>query len=300
MQVHEVQSIIHKNKQHIAFVIGNGLNRNFKGDNLTWNELLLNLWKQFSKHKQSNIPLGISTTEFYDALDINNANQNKFSVHLQLEVQKQIKKLKPSNNQNIVLSKIKQLKAPILTTNFDDLMAQSMGLTFYKIDSTKFTDYYPWSCYYAEHKLSNPLKGFGIWHPHGMVKYHRSIKLGLSEYMGNVARARKILQHQNAQAYYKTNSLWEGDQTWLTVFLNKALFIFGFGLDENEVFFRWLLIERAKYYKRFPKKKQPAWYMVLKQSEESKNEGKRFFLQSVGVEMIELNSYKEMYEMIWE
>lgn len=213
MNVKEIQSLIHNNKNNIAFVIGNGINKYFKGDNLSWDELLLLLWKQFSKHKQSTIPLGISMTEFYDALDINNANQKKFSAHLQIEVQKKIKSFKPTVDQNIVLSKIKQLNAPILTTNFDDLMAQSMKLKLFKIDNSTFSDYYPWSSYYAENKITHPLKGFSIWHPHGMVKYHRSIKLGLSEYMGNVARARKMLQLKNAYAKGKGDSLWLGDQT---------------------------------------------------------------------------------------
>lgn len=78
------------------------------------------------------------------------------------------------------------------------------------------------------------------------------------------------------------------------------MFIFGFGLDENEVFFRWLLIERAKYFKRNPSLKKQGWYVVLKNSTESKNEGKLFFLESVGIDIIEVNSYTEIYEKIWE
>lgn len=45
---------------------------------------------------------------------------------------------------------------------------------------------------------------------------------------------------------------WDGAASWLHIVFNSPLLIFGLGLEENEVFFRWLLIERARYFKKFP------------------------------------------------
>jgi hypothetical protein len=118
--------------------------------------------------------------------------------------------------------------------------------------------------------------------------------------MGNVSRARKIIQSKHLSTNASSINVWEGDQTWLSIFFHKSLFIFGFGLDENEVFFRWLLIERAKYYKRYPLFKQKGWYVMIKDADENINKGKLFFLQSVGIEVITLNTYQELYEKIWE
>jgi hypothetical protein len=68
--------------------------------------------------------------------------------------------------------------------------------------------------------------------------------------------------------------------------------IFGLGLAENEVFLRWLLIERAKYYTDFPKRFQPAWYF---HTSHEQDHGKLYFLQAVGVQAFEVADYEELY-----
>ena len=72
------------------------------------------------------------------------------------------------------------------------------------------------------------------------------------------------------------------------------------GLDESEVFIRWLLIERAKYFKLFPRRKHKGWFITKKGENLSTSEGKRFFLKSVGFEIIEVDDYKTIYEEIWK
>lgn len=98
--------------------------------------------------------------------------------------------------------------------------------------------------------------------------------------------------------YYSENKLWSGNNTWLDIIFNKSLFIFGLKLEENETFLRWLLIERMKYYKRFPERKKKGWYINKLNTENSK-QGKNFFLENVGFEVIELDEYSDIYETIW-
>lgn len=302
MKLNEVKNIFSRHSGDIAFLIGNGINLYYKNDNISWKNLLLDLWDNHSFDTQSSIPDGISFTEFYDALEIQNASTKNFSSVLQKEVQNKMVAWKPDNSQNLIFDRIKSINAPVLTTNFDELIPKSMGLGFRKIKNTRFTDYYPWSCYYSDRNLSDPTQGFGVWYPNGMLKYHRSIKLGLSQYMGNVERARKLIhkQPENIRFEGKNQQYWEGYNTWLHILFNKSIFIFGLGLDQTEVFMRWLLIERAKYFRNFPNRKQKGWY-VLKKGESSKTvEGQKFFLKSVGFEIIELNEYQDIYEDIWK
>lgn len=302
MDVKDIKGIFSRHSQNIAFLIGNGINLHYKNDNISWKDLLLDLWDSHSFDTLTTIPDGITFTEFYDALEIQNAEKKNFSSLLQKDVQRRMSNWVPDNSQNLILEKIRKLNAPILTTNFDDLMCKSMGLEFKKIKGTRFTDYYPWSCYYSDRELSNPTEGFGIWYPNGMLKYNRSIKLGLSQYMGNVERARKLIHKrpENISFEGKNQHYWGGYKTWLHILFNKSIFIFGFGLDETEVFMRWLLIERAKYFRKFPDRKKKGWF-VLKNEESSKNsEGKKFFLKSVGFEVIQLDEYKMIYEEIWK
>lgn len=80
-------------------------------------------------------------------------------------------------------------------------------------------------------------------------------------------------------------------------FFNSSLCIFGLALDENETFLRWLLIERAKYFRRFPERRKKGWY-VCKSDEIS--EGKRFYLDYLGFEMVTLENYEEIYKGLLE
>ncbi|MDH5573406.1 MAG: SIR2 family protein [Gammaproteobacteria bacterium] len=285
----------------MAFIIGNGINLHYNKGKVSWNDLLLDLWDKYSFNTQSTIPEGISFTEFYDVLEIQNYLEGKFSSILQKDVVQRMSGWDPNDLQNLILNKIKELDAPLLTTNFDDLIPQSMGLDFKKLHDTSFTDYYPWSCYYSDRELSDPNEGFGVWNINGMIKYHRSIKLGLSQYMGNVERARKLIHKkpENISFEGKNQSYWPGYKTWLHTIFNKSLFICGLRLDETEIFIRWLLIERAKYFRRFPDRKHNGWFVMKNGEDKPSNEGKIFFLQSVGFEIISMDEYKYMYEDIW-
>ena len=169
-----------------------------------------------------------------------------------------------------------------------------------RIPETSFTDHYPWASYYAESELKNPLDGFGVWYMNGMIKYHRSIKLGLSEYMGNVQRARKMINNNYGKTTTKGENPWNINNTWIDIMFNKSLCIFGLSLDETEVFFRWLLIQRAKFFKRFSEYDHKGWYIMKTGDKNPKIEGKKFFLKSVGIEVIEVDNYSTLYEDIWK
>ncbi len=82
------------------------------------------------------------------------------------------------------------------------------------------------------------------------------------------------------------------------IVFNRSLVIIGLSLDETEVFIRWLLIERAKYFRKHPTRKHSGWF-ITKKSKERNMEGKKFFLNSVGIELIELDEYDDIYEGIW-
>ena len=192
---------------------------------------------------------------------------------------------------------IKKLNTPILTTNFDTYISEYIEKTELKIlknGQYKFTDFYPWNMCYSDKSLENPLDGFAVWHINGIVKYPRSIRLGLSDYMGCVERARKMIQGTNLNEYFsgKNQVGWKGYNTWLHIIFNKSLFIFGLGLEENEVFLRWLLIQRAKYFRMY-NKTFGGWYV-----DKEIKVGKRFFLEQLGFEVIDISDYKTLYQAL--
>lgn len=304
----DIKQIISENKNNIAFIIGNGIHYQYRDCSISWEELLKDLWNYYVGKKR-NIPKGISLTEFYDILELNRFWGDKGVIPLD---SKQMIQQRNSVKQNVgekILSKddygllkcikgIKSLNAPILTTNFDTYISDSVKATQHKLkpigNQYKFTDFYPWNMYYSDSEIKNPLDGFAVWHINGTQEYPRSIRLGLSDYMGSVERARKMIQGNSLKEYFtgKNQSYWKGYNTWLHIIFNKSLFIFGLGLEENEVFLRWLLIQRTKYCKMY-NKNHKGWYI-----DKDIKEGKRFFLEQLGFEVINISDYNTLYQVL--
>lgn len=189
------------------------------------------------------------------------------------------------------MKKIANRETPVLTTNFDTYMSSSLGLELFKMESG-FTDFYPWNVYFSNHPLRSPISGFAVWHINGLRNYHRSIRLGLSDYMGSVQRARNMIHFNNMNEFFdgKNRENWIGHNTWLHIVFNKPLFIFGLALNENEVFLRWLLIQRAKYSKMYGRDLR-GWFV-----DKNINDGKRVFLETLGFTVVSVKDFKELYD----
>jgi hypothetical protein len=188
-------------------------------------------------------------------------------------------------------------QCPILTTNFENTLSDSLGLKLHRLKALKFTDFYPWSNYYADKPISDTSNEFAIWHINGMQHYKRSIRLGLSHYMGSVERARPMLHKSGNRLFNKAEfSKWPGRHTWLNAIFQNDLFIFGLSLEVTEVFLRWLLIERAKFFKKFPKNKREAFYI----HDKPLALGQQLFLESVGIKPTKVQSYFDIYVAPWE
>jgi hypothetical protein len=297
MQTHKIKNIIDKNKENIAFLIGNGINRYAnERKNLSWEDLLKRLWNEITNKPMPNIPEGISLTEFYDVLDIENTER----INLQKKVSRLLDSWNPLTHHNRIIEKIQSINAPVLTTNFDEILAKTFGYKTYRITNVGFTDFYPWTTYHGLIQHKSPMDGFGVWYINGMNYYHRSIRLGLSHYMGSVERVKKMLPKRGHKKFlfHSDQKQREGSQTWLHIIFNKPLFVFGVALKENETFLRWLFIQRMKLYKKHFDQKPLGWY-ISKIGEDITADGKRFFLEKVGFEVIEVEDYKDIYENAW-
>jgi hypothetical protein len=160
----------------------------------------------------------------------------------------------PYEHHKRVVSWAKQARCPLLTTNFDKTFSEAGDCKLLHTRRDGFTDYYPWETYYGHQQFDDPCHGFAIWHINGMERYPRSIRLGLSHYMGSVQRARDWLHRGNERRLFSGKDIhnWRGFGTWLHIMFDKRLVILGLGLKEDEVFLRWLLIERARYFRKFP------------------------------------------------
>ena len=115
MTVENIKQIMSNNSDDIAFVIGNGINRYQNNSSmLSWDNLLMSLWKKVTNNSMTQIPKGISLTEFYDILEL----ENRQNIDVQLEVANLMFDWEPLIHHKQIVEKIKELNAPILTTNF--------------------------------------------------------------------------------------------------------------------------------------------------------------------------------------
>lgn len=299
----QLKHIIFDNQSDIAFIVGNGINRfpnNPKA--ISWDNLLIKLWAKFSPDIYYEVPKGITITEFYDLLDIANGDSRSTNFSIQKEASNLLSDWTFRNHHTAFVKKAHDIDAPILTTNFDLILPTSLELNQYRTDKKAFTDFYPWTTYYGDRQLEYPTDGFGIWFINGLVKYHRSIRLGLSHYMGSVEKARNFLHKGDEKKLFngKNQDNWRGSKTWLHIIFNKPLCIFGLGLEENEVFIRWLLIERAKYFKKFSDRRKKGWYVAPRNEKpDDRTIGKIKFLEGIGFELVETDDYSGIYEDPW-
>lgn len=290
----KMKSVLRKHKSDLALVIGNGINLYETASHTnSWHNLLIALAKNHLPLESRSVPKGISLTEFFDVLELKSAKSTK-SSRLQKEFCEPMASWRCYNHHRRIVEWAQAADRPILTTNFDQVLADAGDCTLRRSRKDGFTDYYPWESYFGTKELQSPTDGFGIWHVNGMRHYRRSIRLGLSHYMGSVERARGWLHKGNERRLFSGKNIrdWGGASSWLHVVFNSPLLIFGLALEENEVFFRWLLIERARYFKKFPDRKKEAWFVY---SGRRNNEGKRFFLEGVGVVPLHVASYSEIY-----
>lgn len=297
----KVLNIINRNSSNLAFIVGNGINRhNDNGEAISWDNLLIKLSNKFSHNKIKSIPKGLSYTELYDLLDLYHYNDALMpNYDIQKEASKILSDWKYKEHHKNFIAKAIYLRTPVLTTNFDSILPATFNLQIQKIKTVRnFTDYYPWSSYYSNNEISLPTDDFGIWFINGLIQYPRSIRLGLTHYMGSVEKARRYIHKSGDYKLFngKNTENWKGKNTWLHIIFNKSLLIFGLGLGENEVFLRWLLIERAKYFNKFEDRRHKGWYIDLKGSFESEEgKGKKYFLESIGFEIVEIDSFEEFY-----
>jgi len=239
------------------------------------------------------IPAGVALTEFYDVLELQSKGARP-KIVLQQEFADFLSGWAPLQHHKYIIKWAQRNHVPILTTNFDTVLSQAGDCELQHTTQEGFTDFYPWNSYFGNSQLISPTADFGIWHINGTVKYRRSIRLGLTHYMGSVERARGLIKKGNERRLLSENNLagWPGVNSWLHIIFHKPLLIFGLELDENEIFLRWLLIERARYYYKFPARKKMAWYAYTSSNEK---DGKLFFLKGVGVTPIKVNDYADIY-----
>ena len=285
-------NVLRDYRDNLALVIGNGIHRYGPQPANSWDDLLLGLAHRYGLDLDK-VPVGASATEIFDVIELHARGR---SGDLASEFCELMCDWRPLAHHEQIVNWSILNAVPILTTNFDQVLSEAAGAKLMRPKIKGFTDWYPWDSRYALELFENPCYGFGIWHINGMANYSRSIRLGLTHYMGSVQRTRGWLHRGEERLFEaKDSERWAGRRTWVHLVFNKPLLIFGLGLGENEVYLRWLLIERARYFARFPERRKPAWYVYTQKSDDVTQTGRHFFLENIGIQCVEATSYDAIY-----
>jgi hypothetical protein len=267
---------------HPAILLGNGINQ-CANIYPTWRDLLNEIGGGDINSE------GLTNTEIYDFIELRtyNADKLKSIVANKFEDVKDIYSTVYLN----FLELVRRKNCPILTTNFDFALEKVGQLDSFRTSKHGFTRFYPWDTYYGDTQHNLPTDGFGVWHIHGMLNYHDSIRMGLTDYMGSVERARKLIHAGDGRLFEgKDQNNWKGRASWLHIWFNMPLIIVGFGLSSDEVFIRWLLIERKKYFQRFPERRKDTMFLSTGRNERVQN-----FLYNLNIENRVVKDYHLLY-----
>lgn len=285
-------NLLRDNREDIALVVGNGIHRYGPSRVNSWDALLLELACK-NGVAIDEIPTGASATEIFDVIELHARSR---SGEIAREFCDLMRDWRPLCHHHAIVDWSIRHAVPVLTTNFDEVLSEAADARLMRPNVKGFTDWYPWDSRYALELLDNPCDGFGIWHINGMANYARSIRLGLTHYMGSVQRTRDWLHRGEGRLFEATDRVrWAGRRTWVHLVFNKPLLIFGLGLRENEVFLRWLLIERARYFAKFEGRRKPAWYVYTHNADDKTQRGRHFFLENIGIQCIEAANYDAIY-----
>jgi hypothetical protein len=280
-------------KEKPALFVGNGINIHGGNDDSSWDDLLQALSLRQGLHLTKEERAEMSNTEFFDILDLARPSEERNS--LQSEFCYLMEGWQPADHHRKIVGWASRHQRPMITVNFDENLSRAGGLKFFR-GKSGFTDYYPWSSYFSDEAVNSPRDQFGVWHAHGMMRYSRSIRLGLTDYMGSVQRARSwVYNRENSLRASVKNGrdAWIGSNTWVDILFFSPLLIFGFSFGKDENFLRWLFLERAKLQRISDRPSGKTWF-VEKKSNNSAN--RKLFFHRLGVEFITVEDYPEIYE----
>lgn len=309
-------------KKDAALIVGNGINR-FTNADYSWTSLLQELLESSKMDKKSNEYRilktvlenrrfeDISITEIYDIIRVLNWEGKEDS--LQTTVANYYSRSEAYETQHRTLVDFcKRNHLPLLTTNFDKKLEFATGSEGIQYYGSKKNPVYQFSSYYGHKELGGlNRRDFSIWHIHGSVDNANSIRSGIGQY---IRLAGKVIECVDLM-YEKLRSN-EDDQVlavncidWLKMFFCSKIAVLGFAFGKDEIFMRWLLLERAKFLQyaehncKEPLKKKYKELnkgIFLTSKEDAPSNELISFLKCCGIEVVVLNSYEDLYLNLWK
>lgn len=202
------------------------------------------------------------------------------------------------------------LKLPfehIITTNYDDAIAQALSELGLKMDSMDFAERLYSIRRHATYKKEDEKKS--IHYIHGDIHHPNSIMLGLDHYCGSVSKIDDYIKGQY-EISMKTqpdmiSKLKEGIEhivSWIDLFFTSNIYFVGFGLDYSETDIWYILNKRKRYIRQYGNRLINNRIIYLGEIDQSKKQ----LLESLDVEVYPFSpqdgvgkNYPKMYDEMY-
>jgi len=236
-----------------TILFGNGINR-LNSSNISWNDVL-NKIKGPRKFNDKGLP----NTMIYERVILEKPNSHEDVLNDEFETKVEIAEMMLGINSHELYSKMFDLNIEnYLTTNYDYAFIKSIE-SRNDINFPIF-DYSTEDVYSIRRlkRISNiKQKKKHFWQIHGEIKKPATIMLGLDQYSGSLGKIdsfikgyyrytkdKKRIPEDSIKIKLENNSF--TDISWIELFFNSNIHIFGFGLDYSEADLWWLLNKRAR------------------------------------------------------
>jgi len=236
-----------------TILFGNGINR-LNSHNISWNDVLDKI-KGTRKFKDKDLP----NTMIYERVILEKPNLHEDILIDEFETKVEIADMMSGINSHELYSKMFDLNIEnYLTTNYDYAFIKGIenreDINF-PIFEYSTEDVYSIRRLKRIYNAKEKKKHF--WQIHGEIKKPATIMLGLDQYSGSLGKIdsfikgyyryskdKERIQEESIKTKLENNSFTE--ISWIELFFNSNVHIFGFGLDYSESDLWWLLNKRAR------------------------------------------------------
>lgn len=274
----------------------------------SWEKLVKDVDKELQigliKDDETN-SLGITNPELFTAISLAYDSIHGKAKHSILPIHKAVarilEKRVPSDSESRMISQlskvIKEWGAPIITTNYDKQLENSLGFNQYRLETCpKTSSFYPVNLYYGDKPIKEESidRYFAIWHCNGVIDIVNSLRLDMSDYCNYTAWLKRCVPMFGATI--DNEPLFKN--SWLYPLFNNQVIILGLSLIPSEFFLRWLLIRRFIWRKEFLGASRHGYYICGREDNISK--GQRLFFSSAGIEVLEYDTRAQIYSDLFK
>lgn len=226
-----------------AILIGNGLNRCYKGA-IPWGMLLQDIADEYGVSFNHNNPFPLEFESITNQiLSKEKAPSDAVYKKLKQKISRIVNEQKPEANSLHVLFTNELPVNHILTTNYDYMLEYSYSAVWTSYQLQKDAAETKYSIY---RQANIGQKRF--YHIHGESRYPTTLCLGYEHYAGYLSKMREYLKAA-PNIPQKINKVQLPEkESWLNLFFTHDIYIVGLTLDSCEIDLWWLLTYRAYLY----------------------------------------------------